>query len=723
MRARLGVPLFWLAVSVGAAVWWTWPLGADLGAGYLFPREEVATPSRADVALITWMMAWSGHALRTQPLHLFDANIWYPIANAMCFSEHMLGAAAQVFPLQVIGMDPVAIHNLFLIGSFVLGAVGAALVVRDLGGSWTGGCVAGALFAFGPYRSGLVGHAHMIGTHLMPFVFLFLQRLLRDARWRDGALFVVVYLLQVLTSVYHLYYFSVGIGAFIAGWALCRAPTRPGSYRRVAVCLGVAAMIVLPTMLPYAAMRERFALARDPMQTIWFSSVGLHFVGALLSPIAHYRARLLGDGVTPAVVGVGALVAIVGGTIGGATSARGGRRVGLVYLLTALALTSVALGPWMRMTGPFAAGFPGPYALLQRLVPGFDGLRVPGRAAIGALCAFAILAGLGTSALARLTRTRTARALVMLLAAGLVASEVWPPAPLFLLRLPWGSESPGVYRWLAGVPGGDPIIELPIGRPDLDAGYMVRSTAHWRPMLNGYTGFAPAATYLRALFYPFPDPSSQRLLVDLGVRYAILHPAELPAPRANVCTQIASGKYPGLAVRYADRDTCAVEILGAPPAPVHPPDRLVPRTALTLTASNDADARAAADGDLATHWIDDIDEQRDAWLQVDLASPRRLRRLVLHLGPHFGEFLRIYRVETSVDGTSWTPVVAPGFGEAPLRGMRTDPEHLAVEIALPDVTTQHLRIVRPRHADPTGFDLWANWRRWGVHELEVYEAS
>src|SRR5262249_39746426 len=76
VRARLGTPLLLGVVYVVAAVWWTWPLAARPGVGYVFPVQPVPAINRADALLVTWMMAWSGHALVTSPLHVFDANIW-----------------------------------------------------------------------------------------------------------------------------------------------------------------------------------------------------------------------------------------------------------------------------------------------------------------------------------------------------------------------------------------------------------------------------------------------------------------------------------------------------------------------------------------------------------------------------------------------------------------------------------------------------------------------
>src|SRR5262249_17966779 len=157
--------------------------------------------------------------------------------------------------------------------------------------------------------------------------------------------------------------------------------------------------------------------------------------------------------------------------------------------------------------------------------------------------------------------------------------------------------------------------------------------------------------------------------------------------------------------------------------PPRPPERVVPRSALVLSASDDGDVGAAADGDVRTHWIQAIDPKEDGWLQIDLDRPRRLRRLVLDLGSHFGDAVRLYRVATSGDGPTWTPVGPPVVGEAPLVAARRDPDALAVEIALGDIETRHLRIVRPRRIEPAAWDVWTHWARWGIHELHLYEAA
>ena len=62
-------PWVWLAAVV-LAVAMTAPLAFHLGSGVADAPD--------DPLLQAWQVAWDGHALLHQPLHLFDANVFWP---------------------------------------------------------------------------------------------------------------------------------------------------------------------------------------------------------------------------------------------------------------------------------------------------------------------------------------------------------------------------------------------------------------------------------------------------------------------------------------------------------------------------------------------------------------------------------------------------------------------------------------------------------------------
>src|SRR3981081_3085142 len=85
-----------------ASIYITYPL--------LFHLGEYAT-GRGDELLIAWITSWDIHALTTNPLSLFDANIFYPYHNSLAFSDIFLTTSILSFiPLKLIN-QPIAANN------------------------------------------------------------------------------------------------------------------------------------------------------------------------------------------------------------------------------------------------------------------------------------------------------------------------------------------------------------------------------------------------------------------------------------------------------------------------------------------------------------------------------------------------------------------------------------------------------------------------------------
>jgi hypothetical protein len=111
----------------------------------------------------------------------------------------------------------------------------------------------------------------------------------------------------------------------------------------------------------------------------------------------------------------------------------------------------------------------------------------------------AVLAGFGAAALLRLRRGKWMVASAAILAAlegtaspfvvnGMSARpEYNPPEP----RVYRPARAPAVYRELRSHAPASVLVELPLGSPDYDVRAVYYSTVHWRPLLNGYSGFAP----------------------------------------------------------------------------------------------------------------------------------------------------------------------------------------------------------------------------------------
>jgi hypothetical protein len=335
-----------------------------------------------------------------------------------------------------------------------------------------------------------------------------------------------------------------------------------------------------------------------------------------------------------------------------------------------------------------------------------------------------VIAGLGADALWRRAHGPLARGalLVVLVAIGWLES-VRPP--FAIATVPWAATGmPAVYRWLGEQPGHDPVVELPLGLPQSDGEYMVLSSLHWKPLVNGYSGFAPTTGFFRGFLFTFPSPPTVRLLHQLGVRWVVVHPQNVGRIQSGLCGPDDPRLAPYMAKVYADGTACVIEIRSAPPPPPPPHDRPVSLAGATVRASSGADASAALDGRLETHWTEMVDQNSTSWLQLDLPAPHAIARIVVELGPHYGEYLRMWRLETSIDGVVWEPAATDRNAMPPLLQLRTEPRALTTELKLDrPVVTQHVRIVRTPADKTTAYDLWGNWSQWGVHELAVFEAD
>jgi hypothetical protein len=106
------------------------------------------------------------------------------------------------------------------------------------------------------------------------------------------------------------------------------------------------------------------------------------------------------------------------------------------------------------------------------------------------------------------------------------------PSPAWAKVIDTSQPPPPVYTWLAEQPGDFAIAELPMVRNDgrfrnpafHESIYMVRSTLHWKPIVNGFSGLEPRRYLaIRDLARRFPSSASLRSLRGAGVRYAIVH--------------------------------------------------------------------------------------------------------------------------------------------------------------------------------------------------------
>jgi hypothetical protein len=103
------------------------------------------------------------------------------------------------------------------------------------------------------------------------------------------------------------------------------------------------------------------------------------------------------------------------------------------------------------------------------------------------------------------------------------------PRPTRWVRLPRPERFPEVYHWLATQADVRAILELPIRPNPREAQYMYYSTAHWKPIANGFSGLRPAShQQLTAAMRNLPDEAALDLARSFGISHLVVHFEQMP---------------------------------------------------------------------------------------------------------------------------------------------------------------------------------------------------
>ena len=265
----------------------------------LFTYPISSAPNRylnelADVRLNTWMLAWNAHAFITDPLHIFDTNIFFPNKGTLAYSEAFLAPALFVAPLNWAGY-PVLAYNVVLLTSFLLSGVGATLWVRHLTGSLAGGIVAGLIWAFAPGKFDQLPHLHMMAGQWIPFALLFCSRYVESGRGRYLYATVAFASLQFAFSM-HYGVFLLPILALYGTALLLLLPAAgaraslPKLARDVGMAGAVFAVLVVPVALPYTGVDYDVELQRDYGEMLRYSARPKSFLsGSPYNRAPHVR--------------------------------------------------------------------------------------------------------------------------------------------------------------------------------------------------------------------------------------------------------------------------------------------------------------------------------------------------------------------------------------------------------------------------------------------------
>ncbi|MEP7011522.1 MAG: hypothetical protein ABJC13_14465 [Acidobacteriota bacterium] len=174
---------------------------------------------------------------------------------------------------------------------------------------------------------------------------------------------------------------------------------------------------------------------------------------------------------------------------------------------------------------------PAIYIPAMRLLPGLSGMRVSARFGLFVVFTLAAFAARGVDAAAVQISAAIGSQKAKRLALGafgvliaMVACFELGPNGVRWMRVLKEAEFPPVYGWLANRPEVLAVAEIPMFATPSETSYMYYSTAHWKPLANGFSGYDPPIhRELAAQLRTVPSPAGLERLRQLGVTHLVVH--------------------------------------------------------------------------------------------------------------------------------------------------------------------------------------------------------
>jgi len=495
------------AICCCLAIAHTWPLALAPG------RHSLN--ANADAELNEWIMAWVAHQVPRDPLHLFEANIFYPAHDSLAFSEPLIVPALLGAPLAWMGATPVLVHNLILLLGLALTAFAACLVIEGWTGSLAAGLLAGSALAFNTHTLTRLAHVQALHLYGLPIALLALDRVIRTGAYRAALLLALCIATMAYTSGYLVVFAAVMIGVALVATAREWTPRLRSVAPALAAAAVIAGLAIAPVYLPYrrAARDQGMVRSLDAVREFSATPSGYLATAGRLHHAA-WSYRFFRDPVDSFFPGF-TILALAGSAV---LLARSGAQRSRVVMLAAIAATGFVLS--LGTATPV-------YGWLFHAFPPMQGLRAAARFGNLFLLGAAMLAGIGLA----WWRPRRGVAAALVLAVNLEALS----API---RYTPFHGIPAVYRLLAGEPGRVVVAEQPFyPRSGIfqNSRYVLASTAHWQPLMNGYSGYTPASYQRYAdSFWYFPQDWAIKAMKDAGVTHVVVHAAAFARDNMDV---------------------------------------------------------------------------------------------------------------------------------------------------------------------------------------------
>jgi hypothetical protein len=514
-------PWFNMVVFLGfllVTVLMTWPL--------VTRASTELVGAGTDVWIHQWTYWWVKQALLNGQNPFYTTLLYYPEGISLTAHNIAWFNIALWLPLQAY-LGSVTAYNLVFILVLALNGFFFYLFAKAESGVVAAAILGGFIFGFWPYTLSHNDHPNMMATFWVPLTMYFMLRTFRKGRMRD-AISTGVCLALIGITRWQLLIMSAPIllayGLYLYYRESGLQKTRPIVLILFALILGAALMVPfgMPLILDQLGRSGPEAVAieePDYIQTDLFSyfmppdvyrSIWNEVPDPLPYPLWEPYHRISAGAFYVPFLGLAPLILALYGLWRQWSKT-------WFWLLVALGIMILALGPELTINGHRYPGFPLPYralsgSLLDALIRrphrlnNFLGIPV-------AMMATWAMVDISSRLQVRWgeNRGRTYAALAALVLTVLVLWEnPVPPIPTTNTAVPlW-------YKNLAGEEETYALLELPFHNRGFDKLYMYYQTIHGKPILVGHVSRLPQEAFAFIDSVPFLEPFKSNYMWDVA---------------------------------------------------------------------------------------------------------------------------------------------------------------------------------------------------------------
>jgi hypothetical protein len=441
-----------------------------------------AVPDLGDPLYSAWSIARLVHQLVTDPRHLFDGNIFYPLPLTLTYSDMRFLEAWVGAPFLLAGVDPLIVANGLTLVAFPARGLATFYAAWRLTDEPRAALVAGLIAAWHPFHAEHYSHLELQWVMFVPLGVIFGLRMLAAPGWRRGLLFGLAVGAQWLASMY----IGVMLMSFLVPFLLVVAIAWRVRPTRQLLAAALAAGLVLgPALavlgLPY--LESRAVHGERGLQEVTDGSAQPSDYGATHIRLASYarHSRRGNRGERELFPGTSTLALAA---------------AGMIPPLTGATIAAIVAG---AVTFDWSLGLNGlTYDDLNKRSAVYRGMRVPARFSVVLGCALALLGAFGARRIIRLGPTSRAQAAIC----GVLAAVVVVDLRIDPRIHPYTAPIPSIY---SRVTPEMVLVDLPV---EHQVEYMYFSTSHWAHLLGGYSGYPGYSEALLDGWRVFPSAAA-----------------------------------------------------------------------------------------------------------------------------------------------------------------------------------------------------------------------